>query len=61
MNGKQVKKINKWCKASFDATPVDERKGMTLEGYTNRVKEFWKVTPDFQKFVTMSLKQHYLA
>jgi hypothetical protein len=61
MNGKQMKKIRTWCQASFDATPVEERNGLTIDVYINRVKNFWKVTPDFQKFMTMSLKQHYLS
>jgi hypothetical protein len=60
LNGKQAKKIRKWCEASYLATPTDELNGLTLEQYEGRVKEFWKVTPDFQKFMTMSLAQHYL-
>jgi hypothetical protein len=60
MNGKQTKAIRKWCAASFEATPLHERGDLTLEVYTNRVKDFWKATPNFRVFMEESMRQHFL-
>lgn len=60
MNDKQVKKIRRWCKASFNATPLDQRGDLTLDIYINHVKEKWKTDSQFRVFMEKSMKQHYL-
>lgn len=59
MNAKQVKKIRKWCTASYKETDPSQRGNMTLEQYIEKAKSFWKITPDFRTFVDTSLREHF--
>ena len=60
MNGKQKKNIDRWCKASFEATPIEQRGDLTLETYIKKIKSIWSSDAKFREFMDMSMKQHYL-
>jgi hypothetical protein len=60
MRGSQIKKIRRWCKASWEATPAEEQANFgTLEKYIECMKNECVKNPDAKKFVDWSLKEHF--
>ena len=60
MNEKQMKRIRRWSKASWDATPIEQRSGFTsLEQYTEAIKKECQANPNSLKLINHSLKKHY--
>ena len=60
MNEKQIKRIRKWCKASWEATPIEQRSGFSyLEEYVSAIKKECLSNPKSLEFINHSLKTHY--
>jgi len=58
MRGSTTKKINHWCKVTWDRTPENEREGFKdFAHYVNRVKSQWKEDVNFKNFIEMTYQQ----
>ena len=60
MRGSQLKKIKKWCEASWnETTPEEKEKFGTFDYYLKCMKEECKRNPQAKKFVQWSLDEHF--